>query len=117
MFNIRKEQLDALSQASLKSFEERVVTHLRKFFAPQCIALGDIKVRETIHLGIERAKSYGITTERDVCKYTDLMVAFGSDFDRDPSLAWAQAILSDPELENPAEKIDALYDQGMASFV
>src|SRR5712692_3621172 len=95
MFNIRKEQLDALSQASLKSFEDRMVIHLNKFFQPQCKVLGDSKLRETIHYGIARAKSYAIISERDVCLYIDLMFAFGRDFDKDTNNCMVHQILSD----------------------
>jgi hypothetical protein len=110
MFKIRKEQLDALSKASLKSFEERMVTHLNKFFSPQCEALGDAKTREAIHYGVGRAKGYGIMAERDVCKYIDLMFAFGRDFDKDPSYSLAADILNDKSNQDPTQRIEKLFE-------
>lgn len=113
MFKIRKEQLDALSKASLKSFEERMVIHLLKFFQPQCEPLGDARVRETIHYGIARAKSYGIIAERDVCKYIDLMFAFGADFDKDPNYSLAPQILMDKNTPDPTQRINKLFETAL----
>jgi hypothetical protein len=113
MFKIRKEQLDALSKASLKSFEERMVKHLNTFFSPQCSALGDAKTRETIHYGIQRARAYGVTAERDVCKYIDLMFAFGRDFDKDPDYSGATEILKDESIKNPTQKINKLFETAL----
>ena len=113
MFKIRKEQLDALSQASLKGFEERMVVHLNKFFQPQCRPLGEVKVREWIHYGIQRAKSYGIISERDVCKYIDLMFAFGRDFDKDRNYSLALQILTDEEITDPTQRINKLFDTAL----
>jgi hypothetical protein len=81
------------SQAEIKKFEERVVIHLNKFFPRQCEALGESKLRETIRYGIKRAAGYGITAARDVCKYIDVMVALGRDFDTDKKYPWAGEIL------------------------
>ncbi len=113
MFNIRKEQLDALAQSSLKSFEDRMVVHLNKFFQPQCKVLGDAKLRETIHYGIARAKSYAIISERDVCKYIDLMFAFGRDFDKDPNYSLAQQILMDKAIPDPTQRINMLFETAL----
>ena len=109
MFNIRKEQLDALSEASLKKYENKMVIHLNKFFQPQCLFLGDAKLREAIHYGIARAKSYAIISERDVCKYIDLMFAFGRDFDKDPNYSLALQILTDKSITDPSQRINKLF--------
>ncbi len=110
MFKIRKEQLDALSQASLKSYEERMVTHLTKFFSPQCLALGEARTREAIYYGILRAKTYGVVSERDVCIYIDLMFAFGRDFDKDPNYSSAAQILTDKTIPDPTARINRLFE-------
>ena len=36
-----------------------------------------------VQYGIKRAAVYGFTAKRDVCKYIDLMILFGRDFDTD----------------------------------
>jgi hypothetical protein len=106
---IRQKQMETLSQAAVKDFENRMVIHLNKFFPEQCEALGEPKTREAIQYGIKRAAIYEIETERDVCKYIDLMFAFGRDFDIDPGLPWAARILQDAKYKNPTTKVEDLH--------
>ena len=65
-----------------------------------------------IRYGVERAGSYGIGTERDVCKYIDLMFAFGRDFDKNQDLPWASRILEDDTLKSPTVKTERLFAEG-----
>lgn len=106
---VRSEQINALSQQKVDSFEDRMEQHLLRCFPGECAALGSEGVRETIRYGIERASSYGIDLERDVCKYIDLMFAFGRDFDRSPESSWAGPILTDPAYSTGTEKIEQVY--------
>ena len=93
MLTIRKEQIKALAQLEVEKFEDWMLVHLRKFFPAQCRAAGETKLLAIIRSGIERAAGYGIKTRRDVCKYIDLMVVLGPDFDEDPRLPWVAKIL------------------------
>jgi len=112
MFKLRQEQMAAFTQAVLQNFEDRMVVHLNQFFPEQCTMLGEPKVRETIRYGIQRAASHGIVVERDVCKYLDLMFAFGPDFDQDPRHPWAAEILNDPKTTDPETRLKRLCDTG-----
>jgi hypothetical protein len=113
MLVIRKSQLDALSIAHRTSFDNRMLAHLKKFFPAQYDGLGEERAIEAVHYGIARAATYGITSERDVCKYVDLMFALGRDFDTDPRFDWAQPILTDPNLPDPSARIELLYDAAL----
>lgn len=102
MLTIRPKQLDVLSEPHLKAFEDRMVTHLKELFTNQTERLGEPKLREVIRHGINRAAVYGISIECDVCKYIDLMMVWGADFDQDQKLPWAGQILrtrNDPSLK------------------
>jgi hypothetical protein len=116
MWTIRDEQADALRKAAVKNFEDRSIVHVTKYFPTEFAKLGQVRMREMVRYGVERAKSYGIVAERDVCKYVDLMLLFGRDFDLDLSLHWPQAILIGSELDDPTEIANDLYEQGMASL-
>ena len=109
MLTIRKEQLAVFGPLGKKAFEDRMLEHLNKCFPEQCKALGEPKLRETIQYGTQRAASYRITSERDVCKYIDLMILYGRDFDKDANLPWAQAVLQNKNIRNPSAKIERLY--------
>ena len=110
MFTIRQQHLAAFEQVALEQFEDTVAAHLQENFAEECAALGDSAVHELIAQGVGRAAAYGIEAETDVCLYIDLMVLFGRDFDRDPKLPWASAILRDPKWEDPSARVNHLYD-------
>src|ERR1035438_10813732 len=98
---IRSEQMTALSNALTNTFESDMVSHLNRCFPPQCAVLGEEEVRNTIRYGLQRSRGYGITSSREVCRYVDLMMVFGRDFDRDPKLPWAAAILNGKRWQNP----------------
>jgi hypothetical protein len=109
MFTIRKEQLQALDRDKRESFVDRMLQHLREFFPGKCDALGENQLRKWIEHGIERAKAYRIVSERDVCKYIDVMIVFGKEFDRDKALPWASKILNG-HYSQAGEKIDLLFE-------
>jgi hypothetical protein len=114
MLTIRKEQLKVFSQNETLNFEDRVAAHLRKIFPERSELLGEEKLAELIQRGIKRARVYEIVAQRDVCKYLDLMMIFGQDFDIDPKLAWASATLHEEFLQgHPTEKILRLCDVAM----
>lgn len=106
---IREQQMTALSRDCLEDFENRIAAHLLRCFPSECRALGGGSVQDRIRFGIERSAEYGLTLERDVCKYIDLMFAFGSNFDKDPTSPWASGILRDETMVNPSVKMDRLF--------
>lgn len=107
MLTIRDEQFKAFSQAGVKKFEEWMLAHLRRFFPKECLVLGDAPVLETIRKGIDRAAAYEMTSKSDVCKYIDLMVVFGPDFDTDKRFPWAGEVLA--ERRSSSAKMQALH--------
>ena len=108
MLKIRAEQLEAYSQAEVECFREWMAAHLKRFFPRQCRALGDDRLNDTIHFGIRRAATYGIKAKRDVCKYIDLVIVLGRDFEKGEKLPWASEILNS---KNEADaKIEILHE-------
>lgn len=107
MLTIRQEQFAVFSQVEVQKFEDWMVVHSHRFFRAQCTALGERQLRETIRYGIKRAAGYGIKIKRDVCKYIDLMIVFGRDFDKDPRYRWASEILGSPT--EPPRKMRAAF--------
>jgi hypothetical protein len=109
MLTIRKEQLAVFGPVGKNAFEARVVAHIKKVFPEQSQTLGEPKLQETIQYGTQRAAAHRIISERDVCKYIDLMILYGRDFDKDPNLPWVQSVLQNPAIRDPASKIERLY--------
>lgn len=103
---IRHAQMAAFSRVEVQKFEDWMVAHVNKFFPRQAQAAGEAQLRETIQHGIQRAASYGITARPDVCKYLDLAIGWGPDFDTGRRTRWAEQILS--QASSPAVKMQRL---------
>lgn len=110
-FKIRPEQLRALEMSPRRVFEARMAAHLESFFEDQCARLGEGGQRSAIRYGLSRARRHGLTREREVCKYIDLMFTFGRDFDTRPDLDWVPEVL---ELNcRPSVKMKRLMDAAL----
>jgi hypothetical protein len=93
LLGMRREQLAAFSEVEFRKFEDWMVAHLNRFFPRECRAMGEAKLRGTVRYGIQRAAAYGLKAKRDVCKYIDVMIVLGNDFDKDKRHGWAREIL------------------------
>ncbi len=113
MLRIRKEQYEELGKIALKRFEESMVEHIKEFFPKYYEIHEEPLIRKVIQYAICRAENYDFRTERDVCLYINLVFLLGSNFDIDPQLPWAAAILNDETITDSVTQIDRLYDKGM----
>jgi hypothetical protein len=109
MLTIRDAAWDKLAEAAHADFVARMRAHLRKFFPEQCDALGEVKTGQLIEFGITRAREHGFESERDVCKYIDLICVFGHRFDRDERHPWARHILESRFPPDPDERMRHLH--------
>jgi hypothetical protein len=115
MLTIRREQMEVLSAYMRQSFEDRMVRHLTQSFPAQFKRLapptsGDETVRALIRQGIGKAASYDITSERDVGRFIEVMVAIDPRFDEPGVLDWARQILREKILSPPA-RMDLIYQR------
>jgi hypothetical protein len=115
MLKIRKAQVEALSQAMLRQFEDRMVTHLRAACPEQTQDVSEPELRATIRLGVESAAKYEVTDEVDVRRYLECLVLYGPDFDANPRTPWAGQILNDKELTG-TEKMNRIDDYVLFEF-
>jgi hypothetical protein len=113
MLTIRKEQMQALSRVTIQEFEKDMAQHLTQFFPDESAAMGDKALRAHIRHAIARAKEYGVTSERDLCKYLNLTMVYGRDFDTDPELEWMRDFLADPDVPDPGERMSRLYAESL----
>jgi hypothetical protein len=116
MLTIRKEQVQALGRVAIQEFEKNMLRHLKQFFGDESAAMGDEALREHIRHAISRAKQYGLTSERDLCKYLNLTMVYGGDFDTHPELEWMRDFLTDPEVPDPSERMSRLYAETLYRF-
>lgn len=83
--------------------------HLREHLSDECRALG-AAFEQVVERGIDRARSYGLRSERDLAKFLNLVLVFGTDFDRE---SWAARILDRVD-RGPTLRINQLYSDALA---
>jgi len=109
ILRIRKEQMNELIKYMSRQFKYQKLEHLKKFFPKEIKGWSEAECYEIISEGIHQAKGYGITIERDVSKFIDLMVRYGSDFAQNPLYPKACQILSE-STTIPSRKIRRLLE-------
>lgn len=113
MLTIREEQLDVFRGEAIQQLTETLAADLRRGLPAHVQALGEQGTLDAIRAGIDRAGAYGIITREGVSGYVKLMFLFGSDFDTDPSRAWAGQVLNDPSLPDEGERMRRLVQAAM----
>jgi hypothetical protein len=90
------------------SFEARMLAHVQANFAERFASLGEHGVRALIREGAARARACRLETEQEVCRYIELMLTFGSDFD--PPGGRVAAALADP-LKSDSRRLDRAFER------
>ena len=79
MLIINKTQVQIFRRESLEEFKQKMKRHLRAHLGAYCSTLDDATLLNLIDSGYRQAAIYGITSEKHVCLYIDLMVIAGTD--------------------------------------
>jgi hypothetical protein len=86
---------------------------LEKFW-PQKLAFQETSpTLAMIRAAIAKAERYGITDPLGRCVFATIGFIDGHDFDVDPLRPWAEAVLTDPRLDNGAARSQALLRAGL----
>jgi hypothetical protein len=96
-----------------QSFGEHMMQLLNALFPEKYDAIGEKAVQQAIREGYEKARRYNLITEAGAAVFITLMFLLGSDFDGDPQYPWAEAVLADAALSDPAKKSERLYQGAM----
>lgn len=99
------------------SFEARLLAHVQANFAERFASLGEHGVRTLIREGAARAAGCRLESEQEVCRYIELMLTFGGDFDAPGGRA--AAALADP-VKSDSRRLDLAFerawrDRGLAA--
>ncbi len=113
MLVIRQGQMKLLGASVRRRFEGEMAVHLHEFFPDLCAAMNRDDLAVFVQTTIDKALAYGIERERDVCKFLNVSMVFGKNFDERPEFSWSRDILADPLLVGP-EKIDRLMKAALA---
>ena len=111
MLKIRDSQMKTLEDAALQRFENELIEHIKEFAPKHSEVIEEEGVREVVRLGMERAGKYGFTKRGSIRFYVELMFMFGSDFDTDFQLPWAEGVLNNDQIKSEMERADILHEK------
>ena len=94
MLVIRRLQQQALEEARRLSLARPICDEVRSSWPERCRSLSDERLLAIVQDGIRRAGVFGLTRDRQVKRFLNLMFAVGFDFDRDPAYPEASAWLN-----------------------
>jgi len=113
MLIIRQAQMDALTGAMTRNFENRMLAHFAKRYPQRTRRIGEAALQRAILSGIEQARRYELTTEGGIYVYLSLLFILGDRFGEDPQLPWAQKILTDASTNGaPRIRMERLHQAG-----
>jgi hypothetical protein len=113
MLKIRQEQFNAMRESAQAGFDAGMLAHLRKHFAAQTASQSDDQLLATIRAGRRSAWSYGGQDPEAICRFIDVRVALGPEFDSDPRYAWIVAPLRDHTVTDPDARIEELAERAV----
>lgn len=113
MLVIRNDQMRLLGRAPREAFEASLVEHFTRYYPNECNRAGREQVQQFVRLGIDRAFLHGLSAQREVGLYINLMMMLGSGFDRDPLLPWAAQQLNDSSIADSFDRIRKVFDSAL----
>jgi hypothetical protein len=113
MLTIRKEQIRVFDEMAMKQFIESMVIHVKKHFPEESKLMDDEQLKNHVRNVISTGKKYELVSERDICKYLNLSMHFGKDFDKNPENEWMITMLMDGSEPNPSIRINKLYKEAL----
>lgn len=106
---IRNEQIEAMAKEVRKGYERRVLDHVARYFPIQVRLFGRERLHPLAVRAIDQANACRMVSEESVCVYADILMMLGMEFDIDPQLPFARAILEEPGLSE-RERAANLYN-------
>lgn len=114
MLIVRNSQITALTTRSRDKLLRALARHVTAFFPRETEGLDDQLLKGRLRVILKRAEQFGLVNERDLYHFTNISMLFGLDFNQRPEHSWMQAILKDPEVPNPGERMGRLYQEILA---
>lgn len=115
MFVIAASQQAAFRERGLAELRDTLVAPVRACFPRRCAALGAEALPGCVEGGMRRAAAHGLTLERDVGAYVELMSVFGPGFEHDSRFPWASLLTESPDLD-PTARIEATFAAALAAL-
>ena len=98
MLLIRAHQETRLREGARNAFLARVEQHIAKAYPKRIGTLDPADLRQFVERNWEAARGFGLTSERSLCGYLEIVCQLGDDFPERHS--WAGAILRGADYED-----------------
>gem|GEM_PF-2263086 len=105
MLTIRVKQMDLIRESVHDRFIDEMTAYLLTQYEKDW---DEVRMRELVREGMEKAARYGITDGRDILRFLGFLLAAGFDPDEIEEHRWTKDLLGDPALDGD-EKISLLY--------
>jgi hypothetical protein len=115
MLVIREAQMKALRVEARRLFAAALGRHAAEHFPAAVSAMSAEELEGHCRDAIERSAPYGITGEREICLWLNLMLTFGRAFDADAALPWTAMLRQEP-LPGPQLLVSRLYRAAQAQL-
>lgn len=113
MLIIRNDQLALLAADRLRQFVETMCLHLREQFPQALAGTSEPALHDQVRLALAQARGYGLQGARDCCRYLNLCVTYGWDFDQREENAWMRRYLTDAGISVPGRRLERLVAECM----
>ncbi len=114
MLTIRQSQIDAIIADRASNMADTITSYLRSEHPARTEALDDESLRALVEGALERGRGHGLQAEWDLCRFAELELRHGPEFDTRHS--WAADLLAMPD-QSAGARIDSLesYDNNYLS--
>lgn len=106
---IRNEQIEAMTKGVRKAYELRVLDHIARYFPIQVRLFGRDRLHPLAARAIDQSNAYMMVSEESAYLYADILMMLGMEFDIDPQLPFARAVLLEQGLSE-RERASNLYN-------
>ena len=111
MLTIRNAQMEVLSAQQRQKFVDAMCEFLRLQFKQELQGISQTSLQAKVSAALNSASRYGLRSHRDCCRYLNLAVTYGWEFEQLPENAWMREYLTDPNAGNPSQRLQRLISQ------
>jgi hypothetical protein len=115
MFVILAHQEAIFRARGLAELRATLTAQVRAAFPAQCAGLDAEALQALVADGMRRAAAHGLTLDRDLGTYVDLMIVFGPSFEDDPGCPWARPLLDATHL-SPSARLKASFEGALLAL-
>lgn len=89
---------------------ERAVASLREHWPHRSFEMGADGTSALVNAALDAAEEHGFRTDQQLLRFTNLVMALGTDFTKNRAMPWAAEILHNPNF-TPDTKLDRLFEK------